>query len=210
MSNPQVDQNLAAYIFGQTGIPTAYTNGLQNLGFLGAPFGGVEQNFQAQQQFQRMLKDIMDKQMQAFNFPSPNINALPYNMRSLFNAASPLLTDPLYGIETAPGFFSNGYQYGGLPNDPTRAFDIWKQQTMGYPNYPAPNVSAAQASSQSGGGGGGGGGGGSSHTPVGHYQVDLPGGGSINVNASSQEAARTNAGQETGMDVSSSNIKQTG
>ena len=36
--NPQIDPSVAAYIFQQTGIPTAYTQGLQGLGYLGAAF----------------------------------------------------------------------------------------------------------------------------------------------------------------------------
>ena len=212
--NPQIDPNVASYIFGTTGIPTAYTQGLQGLGFLGVPFGSVQQNFQAEQQFQRLLKDIMDRQMHAFG-PSQDtadINALPYNMRSLMNAAAPLLTDPLYGIEGAQGMLSNGYAYGSLPNNPTRAWDIWQSQqrnpyspqNSGYPNYAAPLWGAfAGPSSQSpegtnvGGGGGqqsGGGGGGVQHH-VGSYTVPLAGGGQMTVNANSVAAAQENAKQ---------------
>jgi hypothetical protein len=211
-TNPQIDQNLASYIFGQTGIPTAYTNGLQDLGFLGEPFGGVQANFQAEQQFQRMIKNIMDTQMKSFNFASPDINALPYNMRSLFNAAAPLLTDPLYGIEGANGMLSHGYAYGDLPNNPTRAWDVWQSQQhtpyspvqSGYPSFAPPNISAfAAPSSQSpagttanaGGGGGGGGGGQSSRGQIGSYTVPLQGGGSMTVNANSPQAAQINANQ---------------
>lgn len=46
----------------------------------------------------------------------------------------------------------------------------------------------------------------SNHTLVGHYQVALPGGGSVTVNANSAQAAIENAGQETGMDTSHSNV----
>lgn len=187
MGNPLVDPNLAAYVFGQTGIPTAYTQGLENLGFMGVPFGGIDANFQAQTQFQRLLKDIMDKQMQSFHFDTPNINSLPYNMRSLFNAAAPLLTDPLYGVMTAPGFLSSGYKYGSFDNENSRAYNIYKEQQRGFPNYPAPALG--------GGGGGGGGGGSSTGFHVGQYTVPLAGGGSMTVNASSPSAAVENAHQ---------------
>lgn len=46
----------------------------------------------------------------------------------------------------------------------------------------------------------------SNHTLVGHYLVDLPGGGQISVNANSAEAARENATQETHTDNSNSNV----
>lgn len=48
--------------------------------------------------------------------------------------------------------------------------------------------------------------GGSSHPPTQQYTVSLPGGGNVTVNASSPDAARLNAGQETGFDTSSSSI----
>ena len=46
----------------------------------------------------------------------------------------------------------------------------------------------------------------SNHTLVGHYKVALPGGGDVTVNANSAQAAIENAGQETGMDTSHSNV----
>lgn len=46
----------------------------------------------------------------------------------------------------------------------------------------------------------------SNHTLVGHYQVALPGGGNVTVNANSPQAAIENAGQETGMDTTHSPV----
>src|SRR6516164_4384199 len=171
MSNQQIDPNLAQYVFNQTGIPTAYTSQLQNLGFLGVPYGSVTAEFQAQQQFQRMLKSIMDRQMQSFHMNIPDINALPYNMRSLMNAAAPAITDPLYGIEGAQGMLSNGYTYGDLPNNPTRAWDIWQSQQQnpyspaatGYPNFAPPALSSFSAPG--------------SFSPPGTFNGNNPGGG---------------------------------
>ena len=223
MSNPQIDPNLAQYVFNQTGIPTAYTGQLQNLGFLGVPYGSVTAEFQAQQQFQRMLKSIMDRQMQSFHMNTADINALPYNMRSLMNAAAPAITDPLYGIEGAQGMLSNGYTYGDLPNNPTRAWDIWQSQQQnpyspaatGYPNFAPPALSsfAAPGSFSLGGGG-------SSpqdypnaasrnnphNALVGHYTVPLAGGGSMTVNASSPEEAANNVRAQGGNPDTGGNI----
>src|SRR5215467_4511267 len=132
---------LAQYIYGQTGIPQGYTSALEGLGFMGNPFGGVAANFQAQVQFQHLMKAMLDKQLGAFDNGN-NIMALPFNLRSMFNAAAPILTDPMYGILGAPGFFKSGWQMGDLPNNPSWAYNAWDEQQRGYPDFPAPPASA--------------------------------------------------------------------
>jgi len=217
---------LAAYVYGQTGIPGAYTTGLEGLGFLGAPFGGVDQNYAAQVQFQRLLKNVLDSQISSFPGVGNNVNALPFNMRSIFGQAAPLLTDPWYGVMGAPGMLSNGYVQGNLPNNPSAAYRVWKEQASGYPNYPAPNALQAMTGQTSAFGG--------TPTPqsvgtsqstqtgnpnypttaslsnpsnqlVGHYTVPLVGGGSITVNASSPQAAIENV-KSTGANPTGSDI----
>jgi hypothetical protein len=138
MSNDPLSQ----YIFGETGIPQGYTQAMGNLGFQGAPFGGVDQNFQRVQQFQSLMKNMMDRMIGGFNNGN-NINALPFNLRSMFNAAAPILTDPMYGNQSAPGFFSNGYQSGAIPNNPSWAYQAWKEQSQGFPNFPPPTGTSA-------------------------------------------------------------------
>jgi hypothetical protein len=212
---------LAAYVYGQTGIPGAFTTGLEQFGFLGAPYGGVEKNYASQEQFQQLLKNVFDAQMQSFPGSNNNVNALPFNLRSLFTGAAPYLTDPWYGVLGAAGMLSNGYQQGAFPNNPTAAHRIYSEQAQGYPNYPAPDAlrsltgmaspfyqggfppaqppqaqTAAQAFAQ--------------NYPtqasinnpsnalVGHYTVPLAGGGSMTVNASSPQAAAENVKAQGG------------
>jgi hypothetical protein len=208
--SPNFSDPLAAYVYGQTGIPGSYTTGLENFGFLGAPFGGVEKNYQSQVQFQQLLKNVLDQQIGAFNNGN-NINALPFNMRSIFQGAAPLLTDPWYGIIGAPGMLSNGYQQGALPNNPSAAYRIWKEQASNYPDFPAPSAlynftggqqsayglsggPSGQPTAQSSGTGGGGG----STNVVGTFNVPIngPNGpGFMNVNASDIQGAIKNASQ---------------
>jgi hypothetical protein len=147
----QGNDPISLYNYGETGIPQQYTQGLENLGYLGSPFGGVEKSFQSQIQFQQLMKSMLDQQIGAFNNGN-NINALPFNMRNLFNSAAPLLTDPMYGIMGAPGMLSNGYQQGALPNAPSWAYRSWKEQSQGYPDFPAPNALYGAGNSYYGGG----------------------------------------------------------
>jgi hypothetical protein len=228
MSNPQ--DPLAAYVQGQTGILPAYTTGLEQFGYLGAPFGGVDQNFQSQVQFQNLLKSVLDQQLQGFN-NNNNINALPYNLRSIYQGAAPLLTDPWFGVIGAPGMFNNGYQQGPLPNNPSPAYRVYKEQASGYPNFPAPSAlygatgAISPFSNYTPTSGGSSNSGGSltpaqafqqnyptqaavnnpSNALVGHYTVPLVGGGSVTVNASSPQAAIENV-KSTGNNPTGSDI----
>lgn len=138
----QQNDPMAQYVYGQTGIPQGFTQGLQNFGFMGAPFGGVEQNFDAQERFMQLMKSMFDQQLGMFNNGN-NIRALPMNMRNMFNSAAPLLTDPMYGILGAPGMFSNGWQSGALPQNQSWAHRTWQEQSQGYPNIPAPSATSA-------------------------------------------------------------------
>lgn len=133
---------IAPYVYTQTGIPQNYTEGLQNFGYMGVPFGGPEANYQSQLQFQQLMKSMLDRQLSSFSGVGNNINALPFNMRSMFSSAAPLLTDPYYSGLGSPGFLSNGWQMGALPNDPSWTYGAWKEQTSGYPNFPAPNINS--------------------------------------------------------------------
>ncbi len=182
------------YELSQAGIPAAYTENLENLGYVSQPFASQEQVFQNQGRFQQLLKRILDTQMGlgqgGQNSFGGNTAMLPYSLRNMFSAAGGVLTDPMYGAQGASDFFGGGYKAGALPNNPSWAYDAWKNATTNYPNVPAPNPIAAPAQQNVMGGGGGGGGG------TRQFTVALPGGGSMTVNANSAEAAKENAGQQ--------------
>lgn len=128
----------ANFAYGQTGINPSFTQNLQNVGFVGSPFGSPQQVFDQQAQFQHVLKNVLDNQLAAFQNGN-NTAALPFNMRGLFNASANVLTDPMYGIIGAPGMFSNGYAMGNLPNNGSLAGAGYWNAAHGYPGIPAPN-----------------------------------------------------------------------
>lgn len=180
---------LADYLFGQINMPQAFTGAMENLGFQGTPFGGVQQSYDDVENFQRSLKRILDSQLAAFN-NGTNINALPANLRGMFNAAAPIMSDPAWGIIDAPGMFTNGYQMGELPGKRTMSHQqYWDRnhpQTIVPPPPPiaAPqNVSQAIASPQMNSGSGGG---------TKSMSVGLQGGGTMTVNANDAAAAVAN------------------
>lgn len=133
---------ITQYILGQTRVPQAFTQGLANFGFRGVPFGGVEANFSAMEQFQALMKRMLDQQLGSFHVGN-NINALPFNMQSMFSGAAPLLTDPMYSPLEAPGFLSNGWQMGPWNSSPSWWHRAFSEQANGYPNFPAPNATSA-------------------------------------------------------------------
>jgi hypothetical protein len=129
---------LSSYIYNQTGIPQAYLQAMEQLGFLGRPFGGAEQNFQAVQQYQGVMKSMLDRLVGGFQSGNGNFANMPFNVRNMFNSAAPILTDPMYAGLSNPNFFKNGYVVGAMPNDPSWAYGGWKEQTSGFPNFPPP------------------------------------------------------------------------
>jgi hypothetical protein len=153
----------AGYLQDIAGIPSAYTNLLEMLGYTNTPFQNVDQGFSSIEGFQRSLKSILDRQLSAYGGAAPdnNLNYLPLNLRNIYSEAAPIMTDPMYGIIGAPGFFSGGYKPGELPSGHSMAYQTLLDQRNA-PAIPPPNVSnAASASLGSGGGNSGGGGGGS-------------------------------------------------
>lgn len=190
---------MAAYSYASAGIPQNYTSAMEGLGYLGNPYGSVLSQFQDMSRYQSLLKNMLDTQLGSFNNGN-NINALPLNMRSIFTAAAPILTDPVYGNMGAQGMLSNGWQMGALPNNLSMAGTSWNEQAQGYPHYPAPSATMSGGmnggmSGQSASGGSSGGSGGGGGTLVGSYSVPLQGGGSMTVNASDPAAAQENAKQ---------------
>lgn len=189
---------LADYLFGQINTPQAFTGAMENLGFQGTPFGGVNQSYADVENFQRSLKRILDLQLGAFN-QGNNVNALPANLRGMFNAAAPIMTDPAWGIIGAPGMFSNGYQMGELPGNRTMAHQqFWDRNNAPPPIIPPPapvaapqNVSQAVAAPQMNSGSNRSGG-------TQSYSVGLQGGGTMTVNANSPAAALANVQAQGG------------
>lgn len=187
MADSGTDPN-ALYEYGQTGIPSSFTQNLQGLGYVATPFAPQEDIFKNQVAFQHVLKSILDAQIGGFSPYGVGTNTamLPYNLRNLFAGASTVMTDPTYGIIGAPGFFGGGYKMGDLPANRSSAYENWWQAAHGYPNVPAPQPLSS---------GGGGGGGANANQHVGSYTVPLAGGGSMTVNATSAAAAQQNANQ---------------
>jgi hypothetical protein len=188
MADSGTDPN-ALYEYGQTGIPTSFTQNEIGLGYVPTPFAPQEDVFKNQIAFQHVLKSILDAQIGAYGDYGVGTNTamLPFNLRNLFAGASTVLTDPTYGIIGAPGFFGGGYKMGDLPANRSSAYENWWQAAHGYPNVPAPKPLSS--------GGGSSGGGGASSQKVGSYTVPLQGGGSMTVNATSAAAAQQNANQ---------------
>lgn len=151
----------AGYLQDIAGIPAEYTNVLENLGYMNTPFQNTDQAFLSMEGFQRALKSILDRQLQAYgnNAPNGNLNYLPLNLRNIYSTAAPALTDPRYGIIGAPGMFANGYSTGNLPGGHSAAYQMLLDQRNA-PTVPPPNIS------NNSGGGGSGGGGGSSRSNI--------------------------------------------
>jgi len=183
----------ANYAYAMTGVNPAFIQGLQNVGFVGAPFSSPQQTFDQQAQFMHVLKNVLDTQLAAFHNGN-NTAAMPFNMRSLFNASANVLTDPMYGIIGAPGMFNNGYAMGDLPNNGSLAGAGYWNAAHGYPGIASPNY--AYGSLGTGGGNYSGGAGGSGNN-IGtqSYNVPLQGGGSMTVNAHDPSSAFENARQ---------------
>lgn len=181
---------LADYLFGQINTPQAFTGAMENLGFQGTPFGGVQQSYNDVENFQRSLKRILDLQLGAFN-QGNNVNMLPANLRGMFNAAAPVMTDPAWGIIGAPGMFSNGYQMGELPGNRTMAHQQFYDRNNAPPPLP---IAAPQMNNSLNAGSGGGNSGGGTQS----YSVGLQGGGTMTVNANSPAAALANVQQQGG------------
>lgn len=189
---------LAEYLYGQINTPQAFTGAMENLGFQGTPFGGVQQSYNDVENFQRSLKRILDLQLGAFN-QGNNVNMLPANLRGMFNAAAPIMTDPAWGIIGAPGMFSNGYQMGELPGNRTMAHQQFYDRNNAPPPLPiaAPqNIAAPQMNNSLNVGSGGG------STPNRNQQFTIPingpngsGAGNITVNAQDYASALINATQ---------------
>jgi hypothetical protein len=136
----------AGYAQDITGIPAEYTNLLESLGYMNTPFQTQNQVFSSQENFQRILKGILDRQLSAYgnNAPGGNLAYLPLNMRNMFSAAAPVFNDPRYGI--SPGFFGGGYQQGQLPSNHPAAYEALLQQqgqvsppSIGLPSQGASN-----------------------------------------------------------------------
>lgn len=181
---------LADYLFGQINTPQAFTGAMENLGFQGTPFGGVQQSYNDVENFQRSLKRILDLQLGAFN-QGNNVNMLPANLRGMFNAAAPIMTDPAWGIIGAPGMFSNGYQMGELPGNRTMAHQQFYDRNNAPPPLP---IAAPQMNNSLNAGGNGGGSSGGTQS----YSVGLQGGGTMTTNASNIAAALDNVRSQGG------------
>jgi hypothetical protein len=201
----------ANFAYAMTGINPAFTQNLMNVGFVGAPFSSPQQTFDQQAQYMHVLKNVLDTQLKAFNNGN-NTAAMPFNMRSLFNASANVLEDPMYGIIGAPGMFNNGYAMGDLPNNGSLAGAGYWNAAHGYPGVPSPNYAFGSLGAGGGsyGGQGQGAGGSGNNTLVQSYNVPLAGGGSMTVNANSPGAAFENAKQGNNTPDPAGNISRVG
>ena len=134
----------ANFAYSTTGINPDFTQNLEDVGFVGAPFSSPQQTFDQQAQFMHVLKNVLDTQINSFGANgmyggNTNTAALPFNMRGLFNASANVLEDPMYGIIGAPGLFAQGYKQGDLPNNGSLAGAGYWNAAHGYPGVPAPN-----------------------------------------------------------------------
>lgn len=191
----------AGYYQDVAGIPSAYTNLLQQLGFQSQPFANVDQAFGGQESFLRSLKSILDRQGGAYgqqftNNPGQGFTYMPQNLRNIFTAGGAAMMDPLYGIVGTPGMMSGGYKMGELPGGHSHMYQALLDQRNA-PQVPPPNVNnnAAAASMSSGGGGGGGNQGGTSLFNVPIMGPNGSGAGTIQVVAHDAAGAYENAHQ---------------
>ncbi len=198
----------ANFAYSMTGINPAFTQNLENVGFVGTPFSSPQQTFDQQAQYMHVLKNVLDTQLAAFNNGN-NTAAMPFNMRSLFNASANVLEDPMYGIIGAPGMFNNGYAMGNLPNNGSLAGAGYWNAAHGYPGIPAPNYAFGSFSNSPGGGSGSSGGSGN-NSLVQSYNVPLQGGGSMTVNANDPGSAFENAKQGGNTPLQGGSISRVG